>query len=155
MRLARRNGIMIYKVDTETQQVVITLAFLLHKDVPMSVASDALQHLWESSVRQSMIDTVGWIEKMQGPIYDSSVMIDLQYESIENFLKNYKEDEIAFREAFKAELGDSMERYFRQKLLQIIHGDLEDHMIITQSPVAQDELVKTEKRLYEVELEYF
>lgn len=145
----------MYKVETETQRVVISLAFVLHKDVPMDVVSDALQHLWESSVRESMIDSKGWIEKTQGPVYDPSVIIDLQYESVEEFSKNYKEDEILFREAFKVEIEDSMERYFKHKLLSIIHGDLEDHMLTTRSPEAQDELIRTEERLTEVELEWF
>jgi len=146
---------MIYNVDTETQRVAISLAFVLHKDVPMDVVSDALQHLWESSVRESMIDSKGRIEKTQGPVYDPSVIIDLQYESVEEFLENYKADEIVFREAFTVEIEDSMERYFKHKLLSVIYGDLEDHILTTQSPVAEEELIRTEDRLNEVELEWF
>jgi len=146
---------MIYNVHTETQRIVFSLAFVLPQNVPMDVVSDALQRLWESSVRESMIDSKGRIEKTQGPVYDPSIIIDLQYESVEDFLENYKADEIVFREAFKAEVEVSMERYFKHKLLLIIHGDLEDHMLTTQSPIAQDELIRTEERIDKVELEWF
>ena len=145
----------MYEVDAETQYVVISLALVPHEEVPRDVVSDAVQNLWELSVRQQLLDSKGWIEEMQGPVFDSSAIISVQYESIKDFLEHHEADEIIFGEAFKVELEDSMDRYFKQKLLLIIHGDLEDHMFITKSPVAETELVATEKRMYKVELQDF
>ena len=142
----------MYKVDTESQEVLITLVFISHKDVPRNVINDALEHLWDLNVGKEMRDVMGVIDQMQRPGFDSVVSIDVEYESVEEFLKNYKEDEIVFGKAFKAELELSMERHFKQKLLLIIHGDLEEHVFITNSPEAEEELIVIENHLNEVEL---
>ena len=145
----------MYKVETESHEVSITLVFIPHKNVPRDVVNDALHHLWDLNVGRELRDTMGVIDETQGPGFDSAVSIGVQYESVEAFLENYKEDKIVFGKAFKAELEVSMERYFTQQLLLIIHGDLEDHLFTTGSPEAQDELVATEKRIHEVELAWF
>jgi hypothetical protein len=142
----------MYKVDTESQEVLITLVFIPHKDVPRDVVNDALEHLWDLNVGKEMRDAMGVIDQTQGPGFDSAVSIDVEYESVEEFLKNYKEDEIVFGKAFKVELELSMEKYFKQKLLMIIHGDLEEHVFITNSPEAEEELIVIENHLNEVEL---
>lgn len=145
----------MYEIEAEDQEVMVSLAFTpSSRDVPSRVVSDAAHYLWKMSV-QKELNVSGWIEQMQGPVFDASIIIGIQYESPEAFADNYEKDRVIFNEAFEIELEESMERYFEQQLLLILHGDLEEHMLTTQSPVAEDELVSIEKQIHEVELQDF